>query len=297
MYKIIDNTRLTELHSGEVVYRTHPSPSDMDILDFETRTSLLPKDIFKPVTSLSKLIDFNEFQVYPNEEMMKQWKNQDFEHRLSNGIIRAYCDDEDVRDRVEHLLLLMVEGLMVQYRSFNPFSNHADAIFVAGGHSLERPKAAYEVWCQGNRCANIVVSGRAPQRELPSMKIVETEADRYAAYLISKGVPDRLIAREQLATNTVQNVEFSIDLIEKILQEKNSRSITVVLVTSASHMARFYLLVKTELAKRRIWWNVLCFPAKEDGMYLPNECIPYVDYIKLCLSEYRKIAYFCCTGL
>lgn len=85
--------------------------------------------------------------------------------------------------------------------------------------------------------AKIVVSGgKGPGEDI-------TEAEAMKRYLVSNGVPESRVIKEQKSTNTFENVKNTKSIIEE-LQE--SKDIKIEIVTSDFHMFRAKMLARRE---------------------------------------------------
>jgi uncharacterized SAM-binding protein YcdF (DUF218 family) len=96
----------------------------------------------------------------------------------------------------------------------------ADLLFVFGTREgvTERVDAAYQLWRDGY-CGWLVVSGG------PTLGLGVTECEVIKKALVARGVPARLIVEEHRATNTGENVTFSLPLIEARIGLKTIRSV------------------------------------------------------------------------
>lgn len=89
---------------------------------------------------------------------------------------------------------------------------------------VERLKVTLEV-AKAYPDAVLIVTGGVPKND-------HTEAERMYDWLVEQGIDENRIRKEALATDTVENALFSMDIIrEEGLQD-------VTLITSASHMRR-----------------------------------------------------------
>jgi uncharacterized SAM-binding protein YcdF (DUF218 family) len=96
----------------------------------------------------------------------------------------------------------------------------ADLLFVFGTRDgvNERVDAAHRLW-RGGHCRWLLVSGGlTPGSDLTECQIIK-------AALVSRGVPANSILEEHRATNTGENVIFSLPLIETQLGLNNVRSV------------------------------------------------------------------------
>lgn len=96
----------------------------------------------------------------------------------------------------------------------------ADLLFVFGTREgvPVRVDAAYRLWREGY-CRWLLVSGG------PTTGMELTESEIISSALVSRGVPADLIIAEHRATNTGENVIFSLPLLDVRIGLKNIRSV------------------------------------------------------------------------
>jgi uncharacterized SAM-binding protein YcdF (DUF218 family) len=96
----------------------------------------------------------------------------------------------------------------------------ADLLFVFGTREgvAERVNVASRLW-QDGYCSWLLVSGGL------TLGLSISECEVIASALIASGVPAERIIREDRATNTGENVTFSLPLIDARLGLKNIRSV------------------------------------------------------------------------
>lgn len=105
----------------------------------------------------------------------------------------------------------------------------ADLIWVFGGKRLERAERGAELYSAG-LAPRLFISG-GDKRETGVC-----ESDRLKLKAMELGVPAEAISTECQSVNTLENVKFSVDLIEKQIGWKNIRN--VILVSSPHHLRR-----------------------------------------------------------
>ncbi len=96
----------------------------------------------------------------------------------------------------------------------------ADLLFVFGtrGGVTERVEAAVRLWREGFCRWLIVSGGLTPGSDRTECEVIKGE-------LTSKGVPANIILEEHRATNTGENVVFSLPIIDAQLGLRNIRSV------------------------------------------------------------------------
>jgi uncharacterized SAM-binding protein YcdF (DUF218 family) len=86
-----------------------------------------------------------------------------------------------------------------------------DLIFVFGNDWLKTMDHVSDLYYKGIS-SNILITGHSANKDR-----VESEADRFSNYGISLGIPQNAFLLEKCATNTKENLEFSIPIIESKL--------------------------------------------------------------------------------
>jgi len=136
-------------------------------------------------------------------------------------------------------VLILVLGLSVFLYKYGTADNATfdeDAVIVLGAalhgnrisNSLARRLDVAVDYHKRNPAAVIVVSGgQGPQEST-------TEASLMAAYLEERGVPDDLIIQEGRSTSTVENFEFS----GQLLNQKFPQGFTAAFITNDFHIYR-----------------------------------------------------------
>jgi uncharacterized SAM-binding protein YcdF (DUF218 family) len=152
-------------------------------------------------------------------------------------------------------VFLLVEGIIISNGRQQPDPG-ADYIIVLGaqvrGTALSRAlKSRLDTACEylvNNEKTMVIVSGGQGSGEDIS------EAEAMSCYLISKGIDEKGIIKEDKSTNTFENINFS----KKYLEEGKSH---IVLVTN-----RFHVFRATSIAKKQGLTNV-------QGLGAPNDDI------------------------
>ena len=120
----------------------------------------------------------------------------------------------------------------------------ADAALVFGGTDRRRALPAADLYRQG-LVGRIVLTGGAPKVSTG----FPTEADAMADLLVEAGVPAEDLILERQASNTLENVRFSLPWLLNCA--------TLVLITKPVHMRRAAMTARRRLADTRL----LCLPA------------------------------------
>ncbi len=141
------------------------------------------------------------------------------------------------------ILFIIIESFIIAY-SNNQDTSKTDYVLVLGAglwgdtpsNTLtKRLEGAMKI-SKDNKEAKIVVSGGKGPGETVS------EAEAMAKYLISKGIDERVIIKENKSTNTLENMKYSKKVIDK--DSEGDKSKTVTIVTSNFHMFRANFLAK-----------------------------------------------------
>ena len=113
-----------------------------------------------------------------------------------------------------------------------------DAIIVLGagirGEQITavlkyRLDSAYAYWMQNPQALVVVAGGQGPGESI-------TEAEAMRRYLVSRGVPENCIVKEDRSTSTHENFSFS----KMILDERLEEGYKIAFATNAFHIYRGY---------------------------------------------------------
>ena len=116
-----------------------------------------------------------------------------------------------------------------------PLPAYADLMFVFGARQLAAAELAAELFHRKLAPLIVVTGGRNPATGL-------VEADQFFAYLTQAGIPAENIIVENRSTNTLENVVFSIPLIEQKLALASLK--TVLAVCKWNHSRRALMTLK-----------------------------------------------------
>jgi uncharacterized SAM-binding protein YcdF (DUF218 family) len=120
----------------------------------------------------------------------------------------------------------------------------AEVMLIFGGTDRRRAARAADLYRQG-LVRRIVLSGGPPKRPTG----FATEAEAMGALLEQAGVPAAALVLERRATNTLENVRFSLPWL--------AGAAAVILMTKPVHMRRVAMTARRRLAAARL----LCVPA------------------------------------
>lgn len=134
------------------------------------------------------------------------------------------------------LIFALVSAVFV-YGSFDTVNYNEDAVLILGcGVNGEEPGAALKTrleraveYCEINKTAVIVVSGGQGDDENIS------EALAMERYLISRGISEDRIIKEDKATSTKENFEFSLKILNNYFDDK---SFSLAVISNEYHLYR-----------------------------------------------------------
>jgi uncharacterized SAM-binding protein YcdF (DUF218 family) len=139
--------------------------------------------------------------------------------------------------------LLQSEADVTAYLFLEDQPEPADVVLVFGGADRRRALPAADLHRQG-LVGRIVLSGGSPKRATG----FATEAEAMADLLEATGVPASALVLETRATNTLENVRFSLPWLP-------SRG-SIILMTKPVHMRRAAMTARRSLPEARL----LCVP-------------------------------------
>ncbi|PTL39129.1 ElyC/SanA/YdcF family protein [Alkalicoccus saliphilus] len=242
------------LQAEEEVFEGITLHGDYDVVEeaFRQATEIDPYDTDLMYSLASAQILQQEIdEALHTYERMLNMEEDHFEAQLMHAIYSGIEGDDEAFESGMEALDTIDEERAASYRenitsveeiqelSFNtevpedlPDENHA---FVVLGYALsdegemeetllERLKVAKEA-AEQNPDSKLIVSGGVPRQGI-------TEADVMHEWLIEEGIEEDRIIKEDMATDTVENGLFSMQIAE----EEQIEDITMI--TSASHMRR-----------------------------------------------------------
>ena len=159
------------------------------------------------------------------------------------------------------LLLVFISTLLL-YGHFDNVSHNEDVIVVLGsGIRGEQVTAGLKnrldtaiQYCEKNPSAVIVVSGgQGPQEDI-------TEALAMERYLLTQGIPQEKIIKEEQATSTYENFVYTKDLLDAYFDQPY----TIAYITNNYHIYRAGAIAKkagfedaTHCAAGTPWYSVI----------------------------------------
>lgn len=153
--------------------------------------------------------------------------------------------------------------VLILYPVFVRADANADWVIVLGaGLRGEKPSLTLQrrlertlTYLQEHPAAKAVLSGgRGPQETI-------TEAEAMYRYLVGRGVPGERLLKEEKASSTIENLRFSVDLIQSTAGKRPG---PVAVISSEFHLFRVKLLA------RRIGPEIEPVAASTPWYLLPN---------------------------
>ena len=211
-------------------------PYNLDLKFSLASIDILKRDIPSALTIYDEILNFDESHL--NAQVMStifsrvEGNNEKYEESL------AALKDLDQKTAEEYeQKIQFVEGMKdLTFEKEVPEDlsedNHA---FIILGYALsdegemedtllERLKVAKEA-AEAYPESKLIVTGGVPKNDI-------TEADVMYDWLIEQGIDETRIIKENMATDTIENALFSLDIINR----ENLKNLT--LITSATHMRR-----------------------------------------------------------
>ena len=145
-----------------------------------------------------------------------------------------------MKDQLERAVFLHPQDNLPERHT----GTHVGIVF---GGATGRVEKAFELYKQGYIDYFLVSGGIGPYSENQEL----AEAEIYANWLIAHGVPDNHIWIENRSVSTVQNVEFSIEMLAKEAAQFTYGFIYPIIITSGFHLKRTHALFETALTHVR----------------------------------------------
>lgn len=117
----------------------------------------------------------------------------------------------------------------------------ADLVFVLGNRDLAGVEIAVDLYKQ-KLVPKILISGG-----IHKVDLTKTECELMTAHAVSLGVPKNDILQEDKATNTLENFTNTINLVDKEIGWKNTK--TVILTGKSFHGRRAIMTAKKNWPK------------------------------------------------
>jgi uncharacterized SAM-binding protein YcdF (DUF218 family) len=180
--------------------------------------------------------------------------NRDFARDATRGIFRRAMQGNDIEERPSAAEIAAIDA---QHLISTPLAP-ADLLFVFGTRQDEalRARTACRLWRDGMFRWSIVSGGLTPGAERTECAIIKDA-------MVAGGIPPDRILEEHRATNTGENVIFSLPVIEAALGLKSIRS---VICLGNTWTARRY-----PMTLHRHWPEVTKMLLTVDGFAIPRD--------------------------
>ncbi|NMA01563.1 MAG: YdcF family protein [Clostridia bacterium] len=138
--------------------------------------------------------------------------------------------------------VIIIEGLILNEGS-KKATNQVDYVIILGARLygdipspalLERLKVAKDYLIENKEVKVVVTGGQGIDEKIP-------EAQAMAKYLVANGIEENRIIIEDKATNTFENLKFSLDRLREFDDKENLK---VLIVTNKHHIFRAKFLAK-----------------------------------------------------
>lgn len=190
------------------------------------------KDFFDIVYKLhiEKIKCFFDLSKNVSIEQKIDFVTYDLTNEINNVIDRFSFNKQEEIENVPKINNLIFE-------KDDELPNSLDYIVVLGsnncGYKIEK---AYSIGKNYKDCKYIVSGGNLHKNE------IDTEAEFMSKYLIDNGVDKNNIYIENKAICTVDNLNFSKDIIDSFMT--HNKKVNILLITSAFHLKRTKILSK-----------------------------------------------------
>lgn len=139
------------------------------------------------------------------------------------------------------------KAVFIQPQTNLPERHTGTHVGIVFGGATGRIEKAIELYKQGLIDYFLVSGGIGPYSEDQEL----AEAEIYANTLIAAGVPDNHIWIENRSTNTVENIEFSMEILTREAAQFNYGFIYPILISSGFHLKRVHALFENALTHAR----------------------------------------------
>ncbi len=155
--------------------------------------------------------------------------------------------------------------------------NKVDLIFVLGNDFEEQMKDVFKLYKKGVS-KKILISG------FGDTDITRSESSILKEYGISLGIPENVFILEEHASNTKQNIQFSVPIIGKEFNSKNLKSI--LFVCKSFHAQRVFMTAKNFLPKNL---KLFFYPIIDERNITKNNWYKNENSKFIVLNELKKI--------
>jgi uncharacterized SAM-binding protein YcdF (DUF218 family) len=153
-----------------------------------------------------------------------------------------------------------------------------DLIFVLGNDYEPQMKDVLKLYKKGIS-KKVLISG------FGDTNISKSEASILKEYAVNLGIPENVFVLEEHASNTKQNLQFSVPIMKKEIDFKNLKSI--LFVCKSFHTQRVFMTAKNFLSKNL---KIFFYPIIDERNITKNNWYKNEDSKIIVLNELKKIA-------
>ena len=174
--------------------------------------------------------------------------------------------------------VIMLAKKLWDYHHLNDAMAKSDCILALGSHDTRVADRAAELFLEGWAPVLIFSGGLG---NVTRGIWTETEADKFAAIAVKKGVPENAILIENKSSNTGENILFT----QKLLQEKNLDPQNFIVVQKPYMERRSYATFKKHWPQK----NILVTSPQISFEDYPNSEIPVERVINIMTGDLQRI--------
>jgi len=174
--------------------------------------------------------------------------------------------------------VIMLAKKLWDYHHLNDAMVKSDCILALGSHDTRVADRAAELFLEGWAPVLIFSGGLG---NVTRGIWTETEADKFAAIAVKKGVPENAILIENKSSNTGENILFT----QKLLQEKNLDPQNFIVVQKPYMERRSYATFKKHWPQK----NILVTSPQISFEDYPNSEIPVERVINIMTGDLQRI--------
>ena len=211
-------------------------PYNLDLKYALASLQILKKDIPKALNKYEEILNFdkNHFEAQLMHAVYSKLNND--QESFKAGIKKLEAMDSEKAEDYKDKIHFVEEMKDLKFETEIPDSLSDDNhVFIVLGYALsdegkmeapleERLKVAKKA-AKAYPDSKIIVTGGVPKQGI-------TEADVMFDWLVENGIDEERIIKENMATDTIENALFSMDIVDREGLED------VTLITSATHMRR-----------------------------------------------------------
>lgn len=186
--------------------------------------------------------------------------------KIRNHILENHITDEDKE---------VIHSLFFSYPEIYP--NDIDYMIVLGNHNLYRIKKAVKLYHK--KPCKMILSGGSLLKN--GMK----EWEYLYHYALSKGIPSSDLLLEKDSKNTIENIRYSFQLLDK------SRNINLLIISSTQHLYRVQGIVSYISRQLNFYPKCYYYPVFPRN-YTLNRWYHYENIRKDIASELDKIVHY-----